>query len=181
MIFALFESQTSRSHSDGYFQDLFLHILLEQQSHFANRLIARLLRNFIDQQPDPSKGGVGIFMSAYSLVFSKNEPRAPSRIADKSILLLLLVSVQKFDLPNNAFQNAIKFFRSVQDISPTIEGALLKAEHSHISFKQIFEQISKKMEQEEITIFLYLMIQRNLDFKIYVLSRTDPETFVVLI
>lgn len=161
--------------------DVFWKMLLNQFGHFANLIVVRLLRNYIEQHsvPDDTQGN-GLFMSAFNFLVGKAVADSQSPIADNSINLLLLLSSQCSDASNSSFKDAIGVFETATDsaLSVTIDGP---RDDTHISFKQIFNQIAKSLDKDETVVLLYLMLVRNNHFRIYFLSRTDPEEMVLSI
>jgi hypothetical protein len=159
--------------------DLFWFLLLDDFSHFANGLVVRLIRNFIEQQPPPSEAQPnGLFMTALNFLVGKSVGENPSPIADHSINLLLIISSQCFQNISPSFKEAIGKFETANDsaLSPTIDEG--PKDDTHISFKRIYNQIAKSLDKDENVVLLYLLLIRNDYFRIYFLSRTDPEEMV---
>lgn len=83
-------------------------------SQVAGQLTLRLLWNFTDQRPSPPLTG-SIVYSAYSYLFAKTGSSPSSEahpIADRSVLVLLLLHSQSMSNPNwKAFKTAIQSIR----------------------------------------------------------------------
>jgi Dyggve-Melchior-Clausen syndrome protein len=139
-------------------------------------MISRLLHNYIEQQA-PYQSTGGLFMSAYSIIFSAPLAEGQSPIADHSLLILLLVSIQPVDTISHTWHESILIQSIKESSSPVLNFEL----ESKISFKLIYDQIAKSMDKDESVIFLYLMLIRNNPFKIYFLSRSDPEEMVLIV
>ncbi|KAJ3366850.1 hypothetical protein HDU91_001732 [Kappamyces sp. JEL0680] len=178
LLYCLLASQLDREPSEHYWDDLFWNLLMHQMSHFANGLTTRLLRNYIEQQPAPQQSSTGLFMSAYSLLVGRDPGSEVCRIAENSIILLVLISCQWTDDASRPFKDAIGLFETVQDtaVSPLADG---RKDENHVSFKLIYDQMARSLEQEATVILLYLLLMRNNHFRIYFLSKTDPETMVL--
>ena len=118
-------------------------------------------------------------MSAYTYIFSKATESLSSPLADHSVLLLVLVSSQAVDDESQPWRDSIGVFETTQGQSPS---PILENfdETSHFSFKLIYDQICKTLDKDETIVLLYLLLFRNKSFRIYFLSRTDPEFMVWL-
>lgn len=120
-------------------------------------------------------------MTALNFLVGKSVGDNPSPIADHSINLLLIISSQCFHDANHSFKDAIGKFETAKEsaLSPTIDGG--PKDYTHISFKLIYNQIAKSLDKDENVVLLYLLLIRNDYFRIYFLSRTDPEEMVMMI
>ncbi|KAK5815310.1 Dyggve-Melchior-Clausen syndrome protein-domain-containing protein [Linnemannia elongata] len=134
-------------------RNYFLNLVLDKFSQVAGQLTLRLLWNFTDQRPSPPLTG-SIVYSAYSYLFAKTGSSPSSEahpIADRSVLVLLLLHSQSMSNPNwKAFKTAIQ---SIRD-----------------------ERGSMADDQKDDTIFVSFRKVFHIVCQTYVLSRTDPET-----
>ncbi|KAJ3318783.1 hypothetical protein HDV06_007034 [Boothiomyces sp. JEL0866] len=180
LLIVLFSSQLYSSIATKTADHLFLDLALNQFGYFANGLIARLVRNVIENQSPPSEGKNGLFLSAYSYIFPKqlHNPHFTNALRNKSLTLLLLLTSQQNGAKENPYANSIKELKNTKGpASPLLEAPA----DSLLSFKQIFESIASGMKKEEVGMFLYTMLLLNTEFKIYFLSRTDPEAMLLCI
>jgi hypothetical protein len=176
LLIRLLSSQKQHLDTGDCQEDLFVLILTSQLGHYANRMISRLLRNIAEQQKRPSVGSNGLFMSAYSYLFSVHDHQE-STITEVSMFLLALLCNQSF-LPKNPFAFSLSIFTSLQEISPTLSTTLAEQELSHVSFRQLFDMICQYFEFALTPLVLLTLLSHNQKFKNYFLSRTDPEIMV---
>ncbi|CAH1766539.1 4791_t:CDS:10 [Entrophospora sp. SA101] len=93
-------------------------------------------------------------------------PTDPSPIAERSLLILLLLASQSRILKDgsiNKFREAIKSLKDVQGSENT----------NTMNISQL--------PSEEVCLILYLFMIENVEFRIYVLSQLDPETLLLQI
>jgi hypothetical protein len=179
LLATMLSSQARHAEYNDCHDDLFLFLLTNQLGMYSNRFISRMLRNIVEQQKPPEQSSNGLFMSAYSYLFTETGCKETS-IADKSIFLLVLVSNQTY-LSKNPFATSLGLFTSLQEISPTLSSSIVEQEHSHISFKQLFDTLKDTFDHRQAPIALLSLLSHNSNFRIYFLSRTDPETMVHVI
>ena len=183
LLFNLFSTQMFKDKNTPPGLDVFWDLLLNQMNHFANGLSTRLLRNYLDQQATPQDGQengthkntltIGLFMSAFNFLAGKSTVDSQTPIADISINLLILLSSQNVKSSNH-FYNMLGNF----DASSDPNYSPVAFQDTHISFKLIYNQISKSLERYENIVLLYILLIRNEYFRMYFLSRTDPEEMV---
>jgi hypothetical protein len=169
VLVCLFSSQSEREPVNHFRNDLFLDLLIDHMKDHSNRLAERLLKNYIEHLPEPAPSvGNGLIMSAYTMLVGKSVAHSDSfSVSDNSLVLLILIASQGMCQVvrslgvNNHFQSSI-MIESVED---------------SISFRLLYNRIGKKIGEETVFL-LYLLMTRNNHFRIYFLSRTDPETMV---
>ena len=89
LLIVLFSGQLMQSPNSKE-ETLFIKLLMEIDGHLSRKIVARLLKNFIQQQECPSVAQVGFLSSAYSFVFGRKGGNKDV-LPDKSIILLLLL------------------------------------------------------------------------------------------
>ncbi|CAJ0638624.1 7573_t:CDS:2 [Entrophospora sp. SA101] len=111
-----------------------------------------------------------VVYNAYSYLFPSRSsaalPTDPSPIAERSLLILLLLASQSRILKDgsiNKFREAIKSLKDVQGSENT----------NTMNISQL--------PSEEVCLILYLFMIENVEFRIYVLSQLDPETLLLQI
>ncbi|KAF9923922.1 hypothetical protein FBU30_006038, partial [Linnemannia zychae] len=133
-------TQIQLTSSEPSEKNYFLNLVLEKFSQVAGQLTLRLLWNFTDQRPSPPLTG-SIVYSAYSYLFAKagSSPSSePHPIADRSILLLLLLHSQSMGNSNwKAFRSAIQNIRDERDSMANDQ----KDDTIFVSFRKIFQVI----------------------------------------
>jgi hypothetical protein len=186
LLIRLLSSQKQHLEAGDCQEDLFFLILTTQLGHYSNRMVSRLLRNIAEQQGKPSVGSNGLFMSAYTYLFSVDDSR-DTTIAEVSMFLLVLLCNQSY-LKNNPFAISLSIFSSLQgnfltysEISPTLSTTIAEQELSHVSFRQLFDTIHQCFDFSLTPLVLLSLLTHNHNFKLYFLSRTDPETMVLMI
>ncbi|KAJ3275522.1 hypothetical protein HDV01_000349 [Terramyces sp. JEL0728] len=180
LVLILFSSQLYSPISSKTSDHLFLDLAVNQFGYFANGLVARLVRNIIENQAPPTEGRHGLFLSAYSYIFPKqlHNPHFTNALKNKSLSLLLLLETQLNFGKDNPYTTAIGEMKNTNGpASPIAEAPT----DSLLPFKQIFEFIVTDMKREETSILLYQLLLLNTEFKIYFLSRTDPEAMLIAI
>jgi hypothetical protein len=90
-------------------------------SHFSRGIVARLLRNFLEQQPCP-KEHFGLVASAYSYLFSPGVAETVPHLADKSIMMLLLLMSQAPRKEVNHFKDILA---TIEDLDGTFVSWLI--------------------------------------------------------
>ncbi|KAI8807435.1 Dymeclin [Cladochytrium replicatum] len=162
----------------------FLNIAQTRLSHFGRATIARLFSNFISQQPNPTPPS-GVLSSAYSYIFStKKIETAPftaaSLIADKSVLLILILTNQDEKASTIGFRNALCELcdMNVSTEAPDDDGILPEEGSLNISFAQLYDLLCENLV-EESALLLYSLMVKNNRFRSYVLSRTDPDSLMI--
>ncbi|CAG8462321.1 5148_t:CDS:10 [Paraglomus occultum] len=164
--------QLSASCGDNYF----LAILFSKFSHLINDLTNRLVTNLIEQKSMPPVS-TNVVYNAYSYLFSSKSPTAlsldPHPVPERSFILLLLLAVQPGEFGGkggNEFRNSIA--RLKDELGS-------KDQDSAISFRLLYRVIYQQLPSEEICLLFYLLMIENNEFKAYVLSRSDPEIFLL--
>ncbi|TPX30312.1 hypothetical protein SmJEL517_g06103 [Synchytrium microbalum] len=165
--------------ADNYFLD----VLFERFGYLANDLIAALLLNFVKQPQRPSLLG-GVLYSAYSYLFNndKQNPTAASPIAEKSVLVFLILANQYPKHYGNAFRRAIGEFEDLEaKPSKDIEAPSSPAKDmaAKVSFRVVYDQICSTIPSEETSLLLYLLMLKNDAFRVYILCRTDVDGLVL--
>ncbi|KAG0058469.1 hypothetical protein BGZ89_001262 [Linnemannia elongata] len=158
-------------------RNYFLNLVLDKFSQVAGQLTLRLLWNFTDQRPSPPLTG-SIVYSAYSYLFAKTGSSPSSEahpIADRSVLVLLLLHSQSMSNPNwKAFKTAIQSIRDERGSMADDQ----KDDTIFVSFRKVFHIVCQQIHCEEVCLLLHVLLVENTYFRTYVLSRTDPETLV---
>ncbi|KAF9537106.1 hypothetical protein EC957_008861 [Mortierella hygrophila] len=156
-------------------RNYFLNLVLDKFSQVAGQLTLRMLWNFTDQRPSPPLTG-SIVYSAYSYLFAKTGSSPSSEahpIADRSVLVLLLLHSQSMSNPNwKAFKTAIQSIRDERGSMADDQ----KDDTIFVSFRKVFHIVCQQIHCEEVCLLLHVLLVENTYFRTYVLSRTDPET-----
>ncbi|CAI2174287.1 5797_t:CDS:10 [Funneliformis geosporum] len=121
-LLVLLSAQIHQSNASQIENNYFLNILLTNFSELVNNLTKRLVTNFIEQKPLPpastSMRLVGVVYNAYTYLFpsrsSATLPSDPPPIAERSLLMLLLLSVQ-CRIPDEKTKNFREGIRSLKD------------------------------------------------------------------
>ncbi|CAG8446368.1 14837_t:CDS:10 [Rhizophagus irregularis] len=146
-------------------------------SDFVNSLTKRLVTNFIEQKPSPP-ASTSVVYNAYSYLFpsrsSATLPSDPPPISERSLLVLLLLSVQ-CRAPDEKAKSFREGIRSLKDAQGMGGGDMA------ISFRALYQLICRQLPNEEICLLLYLLMIENEEFRVYVLSRLDPEILLLQI
>ncbi|KAI9011943.1 Dymeclin [Phycomyces nitens] len=189
ILLVLFSTQLHRARlsEPNYFLDL----LAEKFSNRSSTIVAKLLENFVEQKSPPSQTSSVVY-SAYNYFFSRSGLSSDADafpVADRSLLLLLLLGNQeKHYVPiskegppvfSSSYRNALSSLRDQNARYSDLESNNSKVHL--ISFKDLFEIFCRSLGVEERMLLFYLILVENESFRVYVLSRTDPETIVSLI
>ncbi|KAI8585589.1 Dymeclin [Geranomyces variabilis] len=157
----------------------FMEIVLDRLSHFAGGSMTRLLFNFVNRPPPIGPSG-GMLYSAYSYLFAAKRPDtpAPSPVADKSALLFLILANQNPKHFANEFKEAIK---RLEDTKVSAATTITSGDDAtlDVSFRQIYQALSSTVASEESCLILYPLLVHNRSFRTYIMSRSDPESFVL--
>ncbi|KAJ3292091.1 hypothetical protein HK104_005566 [Borealophlyctis nickersoniae] len=180
LLIVMFSTQLGRTAADASQGNYFLDITLGRLSHFARGVVGRLVANSIEQQPPPPAAG-GVLYSAYSYLFSAKKSDGPrsrgnSPLADKSMLLILVLSNQSPPNFTNMFRDAVGGLQDTQVATDQGPDILENRENLNISFRKLYQMFCGTLEVEENSLLVYLLMQQNRSFKAYVLSRTDPDS-----
>ncbi|KAI8929522.1 Dymeclin [Entophlyctis helioformis] len=102
---------------------------------------------------------------------------------DKSIMLMLVITGQGAHMYANLFRDALAMIVDSGSAPPVETGILgdlaMDSNPLQLSFRDVYQAIVKRLDKDETCLFLYLLLLKNREFKIYVLSRTDPESLMV--
>ncbi|KAJ3156189.1 hypothetical protein HDU86_003952 [Geranomyces michiganensis] len=157
----------------------FMEIVLDRLSHFAGGSMTRLLFNFVNRPPVVGPAG-GMLYSAYSYLFAPKRPdiQAPSPVADKSALLFLILANQNPKHFANEFREAL---RRLEDTKVSAARTRTSEEEVtlDVSFRQIYQALSSTVANEESCLILYPLLVYNRSFRTYIMSRSDPESFLL--
>ncbi|ORZ21308.1 Dymeclin [Absidia repens] len=151
----------------------FLDLLLNQFGNRTNALLAKLLDNVIEQNLPPAQSSSVVY-SAYSYFFAGRTSAGdvdPLPVADRSLLLILLLSTQ-----SRQYRNSIAELRDFHMLSSDQDTSKGKAHL--IAFKELYNIFCQSLHIEERMLLFYLILVENESFRVYILSRTDPETLV---
>jgi hypothetical protein len=140
-------------------ETLFIKLALEVDYDFSRQLVARLLSNFLKQQPIPSSSWTSYFFK------EKN-----SILADKSIILLLLLINQN---PKEFVNNYRLSLNSLVDLGITKDNVV------NISFKILQTRIQEFVGKDEITLLFYTLLLKNDGFKEYVIQDSNYADLIV--
>ncbi|CAO3644618.1 unnamed protein product [Cunninghamella blakesleeana] len=165
---------TQLHHNDTKEPNYFLDLLLNQFGNRTDALLAKLLDNIIENKPPPPQSSSVVY-SAYNYFFAPKASSTdvdPLPVADRSLLLILLLSTQ-----SNQYRKAISGLRDHHVLQSTLENQETKIHL--ISFKDLFNVISQSLHIEERMLLFYLILVENESFRVYILSRTDPETIYI--
>ncbi|KAJ1343175.1 hypothetical protein BSLG_002201 [Batrachochytrium salamandrivorans] len=109
------------------------------------------------------------------------DPIKASPLAEKSILLLMIISGQGASESINYYRDA---FSSLVDSgtlkeSPSTILSEMATSPLHMPFKDIYRVIIKCICKDETCLVLYMLLLKNREFRMYVLSRTDPDVLLL--
>ncbi|KAI8144795.1 Dymeclin [Fennellomyces sp. T-0311] len=150
-------------------------------------MVAKLLENFIEQKVPPPQSSSVVY-SAYNYFFSSRQSSASDAdafpVADRSLLLMLLLATQSkiWDYnassgQSSAYRLAFSNLRDHHVLASDLDSGDRK--YHLISFKDLFGLFSQSLGVEERMLLFYVMLVENDSFRVYVLSRTDPETIYI--
>ncbi|KAH8551657.1 Dymeclin [Umbelopsis sp. PMI_123] len=198
-IIVLLSTQLHQSTPDRTEYNYFINILMTKFGRQAKAIVFKLLHNFMDQKaPPPSSSNV--VYNAYTYFFSAKSNVASSPdaypVADRSLLLLLLLSTQFKDgsseksgtegeaAADQDLQWACAYRQAIAEISgdqePVLGEKIVKDGTSgSISFRQLYSIFAGSLAIEERMLLFYLFLVENESFRVYVLSRSDPETIYI--
>ncbi|CAG8451320.1 3080_t:CDS:10 [Diversispora eburnea] len=148
-ILVLFSTQIHQPSSNKIGNDYFLNIFLNQFSHLNNKLTLQLMTNFVEQRPPPS-----------------------SSSTERSLLILLLLAAQ-WKIPGQKYNKFREGIKSLKDSQASEDFEMA------ISFRSLYQLICRQLPNEEICLMLYLLMVENEDFRVYILSRLDPEILTI--
>ncbi|ORX54081.1 hypothetical protein DM01DRAFT_1335935 [Hesseltinella vesiculosa] len=172
LLLVLFSTQLHQG--PGQEKNLFLDILFTTSANKTNALIAKLLDNVIEQKQPPSQTSSMVF-SAYNYLFASRSSLSDTDtlpVADRSLLTILLLCTQ-----SRLYRQAIACLRDLQLLSTDLDDI---HDRTHlISYKHLFNLFCESIHVEEHMLLFYLMLMENESFRVYVLSRTDPETMYI--
>ncbi|OAD72299.1 hypothetical protein PHYBLDRAFT_78144 [Phycomyces blakesleeanus NRRL 1555(-)] len=187
MLLVLFSTQLHRARLSE--ANYFLDLLSEKFSNRSSTIVAKLLENFVEQRSPPAQTSSVVY-SAYNYFFSRSGSGSDADafpVADRSLLLLLLLGNQaKHYIPvskegppiwSSAYRNALSSLRDQNARYSDLENGNIKVHL--ISFKDLFEIFCRSLGVEERMLLFYLILVENESFRVYVLSRTDPETIYI--
>ncbi|KAJ8663343.1 hypothetical protein O0I10_000582 [Lichtheimia ornata] len=183
-LIVFFSTQLHRSHvNEGNY---FLDLLLDKFGDRADAVVAKLLENFITQKPPPALSSSVVY-NAYSYLFSSRSGSAsdvdPMPMNERSLLLLLLLTTQlktsrdDSSAPTSPYRTVFANLRDHNVLATDVDGQDKK--FHLISFKDLFSLFCNSLGVEERMLLLYVMLVENDSFRVYVLSRTDPETMYI--
>ncbi|KAI8068464.1 Dymeclin [Gongronella butleri] len=164
---------TQMHHSPNAAPNLFLDLLLTKFADRANAIVAKLLDIVIEQKGPPAQSSSMVF-SAYNYLFASRSSAADADtlpVADRSLLVILLLCTQ-----SHLYRRTIASLRNLQLLSSDLEDH----DPTHlISYKALFNIFCQSIHVEEHMLLFYLLLIENESFRVYVLSRTDPETIYI--
>ncbi|CAG8705903.1 14661_t:CDS:10, partial [Acaulospora morrowiae] len=178
-LLVLFSTQIHQSSPGKINSNYFLNIFLIRFSHLSDELTRRLVTNFIEQKPPPPSS-TSVVHNAYYYLFPTRSsvflPSDPPPVAERSLLLLLLLAAQ-WKVPGQDKNLFRKGIRSLKDETTKASGDFDMV----ISFRILYQLICRQLPNEELCLMLYLLMVENEDFRVYVLSRLDPEILLLQI
>ncbi|KAI8371481.1 Dymeclin [Radiomyces spectabilis] len=156
-------------------------VLMERFSNRTDAIVAKLLENATEQKSPPAQSSSMVY-SAYNYLFASRTGSAGDAdslpVADRSLLLLLLLATQRSSNGEWAgYRHALKGLRDHHVLSSDLENMDQKIHL--ISYKEMFELFCRSLANEERMLLFYLMLIENESFRVYVLSRTDPEIIYI--
>ncbi|RHZ66600.1 hypothetical protein Glove_306g9 [Diversispora epigaea] len=176
-ILVLFSTQIHQPSSNKNGNDYFLNIYLNQFSHLNDKLTLQLMTNFVEQRPPPSSS-TSVVYNAYSYLFPGRStatlPSDPLPVAERSLLILLLLAAQ-WKIPGQKYNKFREGIKSLKDSQGSEDFDMA------ISFRSLYQLICRQLPNEEICLMLYLLMVENEDFRVYILSRLDPEILLLQI
>ncbi|CAG8474972.1 4124_t:CDS:10 [Ambispora gerdemannii] len=174
-LMVLLSIQIHQPNADENVNNFFLNILLHDFNYLIDDLTKRLVINFIDHKAVPSVS-TNVVYNAYSFLFATKQPTVssfdPHPVAERSLLILLLLTAQSC-----ASNESKSHFRI--GISHLKDEQGLMGGEMEISFRSLYRFIYQQLPSEEICLLLYTFMIENVDFRVYVLSRLDPEILLL--
>ncbi|CAG8611385.1 12604_t:CDS:10, partial [Ambispora leptoticha] len=174
-LIVLLSTQIHQLNADENVNNCFLNILLNDFNYLIDDLTKRLVTNFIDQKTVPSVS-TNVVYNAYSYLFAVKSPTVssfdPHPIAERSLLILLLLTAQS-SVSNESKSHFRIGISHLKDEQGLMGGKM------EISFRSLYRFIYQQLPSEEICLLLYIFMVENVDFRVYVLSRLDPEILLL--
>ncbi|RUP45096.1 Dyggve-Melchior-Clausen syndrome protein-domain-containing protein [Jimgerdemannia flammicorona] len=202
-LIALLSTQIYQSSPNANDNNYFLNILMTKFGGRADALIGTLMKHFVAQKPMPPVSASVVY-NAYSYFFSSKPTAATTPdlypLADRSILLILLLSMQSRSSnetriktePNLRANNwtaacrlGISGLRDENTLSVSMSSSSSSNDKAQsnksreISFRSLYRIVCQSLSTEEVCLLFYLVMVENEAFRVYVLSRTDPDTLFV--
>nr|KAJ3420075.1 hypothetical protein HK105_006145 [Polyrhizophydium stewartii] len=116
--------------------------------------------------------------SAYSMLFApKDDPAKTSPVADKSLMLLLVLTGQAPHAYPNNFREALSGLIDSGGVTaaPSTIISEIATNPLQMPFRDIYQAVIIHMRKDETSLLLYVLLLKNREFRMYVMSRTDPE------
>lgn len=145
-----------------------------------------LVTNFLKQEPLPKDDGGSLilglasgFWNVLSFGYGKGPSDDPSRHAllSKMSLLLILVVTNHCTTDSNPYRDALF---SCMDCNNEMVGGDSAVTGFKIDFSKLYETICSVPNDDQTTLFLYLLVHKNSSFRDYILSKTsDLDNLVI--
>lgn len=162
-------------------------IFKEKCSIHSIKFMKCLLNNFLEQRPAPTESGSLILglMSGLSGVWSminlgygkSEEDESSDRVLSRLSLLLILILTNHCTNKLNPYREAL--FNCV-DQQNNYENSDNLVTGFKINFQLLFDVLCAQQNEDQATLLLYLLLHKNQQFKIYVLSRTSDLHLLVV-
>lgn len=151
----------------------------------SNKLVMKLLRYYIKQQPLPdelrSGGGKGLIGTLMSW-FGSEEPAVEEEdalLANQSLLLLLiLVNHCTQGKKLNLYRQSLFTFTNSKPKGGTSSGETEEASF-YLNAGILYSTLCSQLHTDQTTLLLYLLLHRNPTIASYLLSRTDIDHLVI--
>eukprot|EP00731_Ephydatia_muelleri_P017058 Em0010g156a len=153
-----------------------LNHIMSTSTEMANLVTQTLIHHTISRPPPPqnhrfSTGIVSsITSSLWSLVVSPKVVSDTSPLADLSLLLLLLLAHQR-SKGHNPFRNALSSFTDEHEEKSSCTFS--------VRYEKLYHTMCRQLEHEDMTLLLYMLLQKNSNMTSYIFSKSDLDLLVV--
>ncbi|RID40173.1 hypothetical protein BRARA_J00236 [Brassica rapa] len=159
--------------------------ILERVGSAAATFVLLPLNYLVNNSGDGSKHPLAEFSLHVLLIFTNyHRPiMSDESLTDKSDDSATSESVSKGHAfsSGNIFSKALTNARDVEFDRSDVEGNAYPGPHVRIPFASLFDTLGMCLADEGAVLLLYSLLQRNSDFKEYVLVRTDLDTMLMSI
>jgi len=148
------------------------------------KFMKRLLINFSEQRSAPcyENGSLilGLMSGVWNMInlgYGKEEDNGLDRVLARLSLLLILILTNHSSNKLNPYREAL--FNCI-DVQNNYESGDHMVTGFKIEFPRLFDVLCQQQNEDQATLLLYLLIHKNPQFKIYVLSRTSDLHLLVV-